>query len=166
MWLIIVLVIVKLYRLVPVLFTPVQQFHPTCPCSLYTCSTLYLISLSKFLIMLRRIHMKLIVIRFQCSSEANRIECTSDAHWSHSHGTTGNQIRSELWRAWVSQITAKGYKMLQESISVYKDTAGRCSEGRPTHVALRAACVRRSKVAQWNHWDYFILLYCNTLLSF
>ena len=32
----------QLYRLVPVLFTPVQQFHPTCLCTFYTTSTLYL----------------------------------------------------------------------------------------------------------------------------
>ena len=42
------------------------------------------------------------VIRFRCASEANRIECASDAHRSRSHGTTGKQIQSELWRAWVS----------------------------------------------------------------
>ena len=35
----------QLYRLVPVLFIPVQQFHPTCSHTFYTCSTLYL---SKF----------------------------------------------------------------------------------------------------------------------
>ena len=28
--------------------------------------------------------------------------------------------------------------MLEESISAYKDDAGRCSEACPTHVALRA----------------------------
>ena len=32
----------QLYRLVPVLFIPVQQFHPTCSYTFYTCSTLYL----------------------------------------------------------------------------------------------------------------------------
>ena len=32
----------QLYRFLPVLFTPVQQFHPTCPLTFYTCSTLYL----------------------------------------------------------------------------------------------------------------------------
>ena len=46
--------------------------------------------------------------------------------------------------------------MLEESISAYKDDAGRCSEACPAHVALRAACIRRSKVAQQNHWNYFI----------
>ena len=51
---------------------------------------------------LRRVHMKLVVIRFRCASEANRIECALDAHQSRSHGTTGKQIRSELWQAWVS----------------------------------------------------------------
>ena len=33
----------QLYRLVSLLFTPVQQFHPTCLCNFYTCSTLYLL---------------------------------------------------------------------------------------------------------------------------
>ena len=42
------------------------------------------------------------VFRFQCASIANRIECALDAHRLRSHGTTGKQIRSELWRAWVS----------------------------------------------------------------
>ena len=55
--------------------------------------------------------------------------------------------------------------MLEESISAYKDDAGRCSEACPAHVALRAACIRRGKVAQRNHWDYFILPRCTTLLS-
>ena len=32
----------QFYRLVPMLFTPVQQFHPTCLCTFYTFSTLYL----------------------------------------------------------------------------------------------------------------------------
>ena len=34
-WLIIILVIIssELYRLVPLLFTPVQQFHSTCLCT-------------------------------------------------------------------------------------------------------------------------------------
>ena len=41
--------------------------------------------------------------------------------------------------------------MLEESISAYKDDAGRCSEAFPAHVALRAVCIRRGKVAQWNH---------------
>ena len=45
--------------------------------------------------------------------------------------------------------------MLEESISAYKDDAGRCSEACPAHVALRAACIHRGKVAQWNHWNYF-----------
>ena len=45
--------------------------------------------------------------------------------------------------------------MLEESISAYKDDAGRCSEACPAHVALQAACIRRSKVAQQNHWNYF-----------
>ena len=31
----------QLYRLIPVLFIPVQQFHPTCPHTFYTCLTLY-----------------------------------------------------------------------------------------------------------------------------
>ena len=56
--------------------------------------------------------------------------------------------------------------MLEESISTYKDDAGRCSEACPAHVALRAACIRCGKVAQRNHWDYFILPRCTTLLSF
>ena len=60
------------------------------------------------------------------------------------------------------KTTAKGYKMLEESISAYKDDAGRCSEACPAHVALRAAYIRRSKVAQRNHWDYFILPRCTT----
>ena len=34
----------QLYRLVPVLFIPVQQFHPTCSYTFYTCSTLYLLN--------------------------------------------------------------------------------------------------------------------------
>ena len=38
--------------------------------------------------------------------------------------------------------------MLEESISAYKDDAGGCSEPFPAHVALRAACIRRGKVAQ------------------
>ena len=39
------------------------------------------------------------------------------------------------------------------------------SEACPAHIALRAAgmVVRQSKVAQQNHWDYFI---CTTLLSY
>ena len=42
----------QLYRLVPVLFTPVQQFHPTCPHTFYTCSTLYLLKfLGKFMLL-------------------------------------------------------------------------------------------------------------------
>ena len=52
--------------------------------------------------------------------------------------------------------------MLKESISDYKDE---CSEACPTHVALWAACIRRGKVTQWNHWDYFILPCHTTLLS-
>ena len=28
----------------------------------------------------RAVHMKLVVIRFRCASETNRIECASDAH--------------------------------------------------------------------------------------
>ena len=32
----------QLYRRVPVPFSIVQQFHPTCPCTFYTCSTLHL----------------------------------------------------------------------------------------------------------------------------
>ena len=55
--------------------------------------------------------------------------------------------------------------MLGESISAYKDDAGRCSEACPAHVALRAACIHRGKVAQWNHWNYFILPCCTTFLS-
>ena len=55
--------------------------------------------------------------------------------------------------------------MLEESISAYKDNAGRCSEACPAHVALRAACIRGGKVAQRNHWDYCILPRCTTLLS-
>ena len=55
--------------------------------------------------------------------------------------------------------------MLEESISAYKDDAGRCSEACPSHVALRAANIRHGKVAQLNHWDYFILSRCTTLLS-
>ena len=61
--------------------------------------------------------------------------------------------------------TAKGYKILEESISAYKDDAGRYSEACPAHVALRAACICRGKVAQRNHWDYFILPRCTTLVS-
>ena len=38
--------------------------------------------------------------------------------------------------------------MLEESISAYKDDAGRCSEACPTHVALRAVGICRGKVAQ------------------
>ena len=53
--------------------------------------------------------------------------------------------------------------MLEESISAYKDDAGRCSEAFPFYVALRAACIRRGKVAQRNHWDYFTLQRCTTL---
>ena len=55
--------------------------------------------------------------------------------------------------------------MLEESISANKDDAGRCSEAYSAHVALRAACICRSKVAQRNHSDYFILLRGTTLLS-
>ena len=55
--------------------------------------------------------------------------------------------------------------MLEESISAYKDDAGRCSEACPAHVALRAVCIHHGKVAQQNNWDYFILLHCTTLLS-
>ena len=40
--LLIILVIVSCTDLSSVLFTPVQQFHPTCPRTFYTCSTLYL----------------------------------------------------------------------------------------------------------------------------
>ena len=66
---------------------------------------------------------------------------------------------------WVSVITAKCYKMLEESISAYKNDAGRCSEACPALVTLQAACIRHGKVAQRNHWDYFILPRCTTLLS-
>ena len=40
----------------------------------------------------------------RCNLVSMRIqsECASDAHRSRSHGTTSKQIRSELWRAWVS----------------------------------------------------------------
>ena len=55
--------------------------------------------------------------------------------------------------------------MLEESVSTYKDDAGSCSGACPAHVALRAACIHRGKVAQRNHWDYFILPRCTTLLS-
>ena len=47
--------------------------------------------------------------------------------------------------------------MLEESISAYKIDAGRCSEACPAHVALQATGKRHGKVAQRNHWDYFIL---------
>ena len=60
---------------------------------------------------------------------------------------------------------SKGYKMLEESISANKDNAGRCSEASPTHVAQIAACIRCGKVAQRNHWNYFILPCCITLLQ-
>ena len=40
--------------------------------------------------------MKLIVIRFRCASEANRIECVSDAHRSRSHGTTGKPDSKQI----------------------------------------------------------------------
>ena len=46
--------------------------------------------------------------------------------------------------------------MLEESISAYKDDAGRCYEAFPAHVALQATCIRRGKVAQRNHWDYLL----------
>ena len=49
--------------------------------------------------------------------------------------------------------------MLEESISAYRDNAGRCSEACPAYVALRAASICRGKVAQWNHWDYFTTLH-------
>ena len=55
--------------------------------------------------------------------------------------------------------------MLEESISAYKNDAGRCSEACPALVTLQAACIRHGKVAQRNHWDYFILPRCTTLLS-
>ena len=55
--------------------------------------------------------------------------------------------------------------MLKESISAYKDDAGRYSEACPAHVALRAACIRHGKVAQRNNLDYFILPHCTTFLS-
>ena len=55
--------------------------------------------------------------------------------------------------------------MLEGSISAYKDDAGRCSVTCPTHVALRAACIRCGEVAQRNHWDYIILPRCTFLLS-
>ena len=46
--------------------------------------------------------------------------------------------------------------MLEESISAYRDNAGRCSEVCPAHVALWAVCICCGKVAQWiNYWDYF-----------
>ena len=50
----------------------------------------------------RRVHMKLTVIWFWCASEANQIECKSDAHRLRSYSTTGERIWSELWRAWVA----------------------------------------------------------------
>ena len=44
------------YILVPVLFTPVQQFHPNCSHTFYTCSTLYLFKfLGKFLCLVNKI---------------------------------------------------------------------------------------------------------------
>ena len=51
--------------------------------------------------------------------------------------------------------------MLEESISAYKDNAGRCSEAFPAHIALRAVRIRRGKVVQRNHWDllYFTALH-------
>ena len=47
---------VVVHGIVPVLFTPVQQFHPTCLCTFYTCSTLYLLNFLEkmFLICLPR----------------------------------------------------------------------------------------------------------------
>ena len=53
--------------------------------------------------------------------------------------------------------------MLEESISAYKDDAGRYSEACPAHVALWAACIRRGKVAQRNHFFifYFLFFYNN-----
>ena len=50
----------QLYRLVPVLFIPVQQFHPTCSYTFYTCSTLYLF---KFL---GKIFICLVSLLFYC----------------------------------------------------------------------------------------------------
>ena len=49
-WIIIMLVVVSCADLfLHVLFTPVQQFHPTCSRTFYTCSTLYLFTfLGKF----------------------------------------------------------------------------------------------------------------------
>ena len=42
---IITLVIVSCTDIMSMYFvTPVQQFHPTCPCTFYTCSTLYLLN--------------------------------------------------------------------------------------------------------------------------
>ena len=41
----------QLYRLVPVLFTPVQQFHPTCLRTFYTFSTLYLLNFGRKIFM-------------------------------------------------------------------------------------------------------------------
>ena len=45
--------------------------------------------------------------------------------------------------------------MLEDSISAYKDDAGRCSEACPAHVALQAACICRGKVAQRNQVGLF-----------
>ena len=33
---------------------------------------------------------------FQCASNVNQMECTLDAHQSHSHSTTGWQIQSKV----------------------------------------------------------------------
>ena len=57
----------------------------------------------------------------------------------------------------------KATKMSQESISAYKDDAGRCSEACPARVALRAACIRRGKVA---HGTIGITLFYRTAAFF
>ena len=55
-----------------------------------------------------------------------------------SHGTTGKQIWSEQWWAWVSYITAKWYKILENLYQLTRMMLEGCSEACLTHVALRA----------------------------
>ena len=92
---------------------------------------------------LRRFHMKLVVMRFWCTSEANWIECALDAHWSCSHGITSKQIQSEYWWVWVLYIAAKSYTALENGISAYQDELKGCSETCPASTAGWAAIVRQ-----------------------
>ena len=65
-----------------------------------------------------------------------------------SHGTTGKQIWSEQWRTWVSYITAKWYKILENLYQLTRMMLKGCSEACLTHVALRAVYIKQSSTME------------------